>query len=150
MTFELLNQLATLIFYAAIFLYPVAALFLGRHIRTGMISAIAGISGTILFIVLIGSAYYVPGRWVEDRLNCHETSAVNCAALSPDERHKLLRALNDKGRDFGVVFGFLLSIPYGIAVSLFIVISRLIHNKLAQPVQQNRAAEQNSRTTRCK
>ena len=83
----------------------------------------------ILFYMATVGVLTVETNWIMDRLNCHETT-IDCGEILPSERQKLERTLNDKGRDMGYVFFVLFSIPYGLIVSMLIVILRLIQNKV--------------------
>ncbi|MEP6390330.1 MAG: hypothetical protein ABJ056_10450 [Halioglobus sp.] len=129
MTFELLSQLTTVAFYAAVVLYPISAFFAGTRMKVWKLGVIAGLGGMIFFAMATVGAITVQDNWVMDRLNCHETT-IDCAEILPNERQKMERILNDKGRDMAYIFFVLFSIPYGLLVSVLIVISRLIQNKV--------------------
>jgi hypothetical protein len=129
MTFELLSQLTTAALYAAAVLYPISAFFAGTRMQVWKLSVIAGLGGMLFFAMLTVGAIRIQDDWIMDRLNCHETT-IDCAEILPIEREELERTLNDKGRDMAYVFFVLFSIPYGLLVSVLIVISRLIQNKL--------------------
>ena len=129
MTFELLSQLTTIAFYAAVVLYPVAAFSAGTRMKVWKSSVLAGLGGMIFFAMATVGVITVENNWIMDRLNCHETT-IDCGEILPSERQKFERTLNDKGRDMGYVFFVLFSIPYGLLVGVLIVISRLIQKKV--------------------
>ena len=125
MTIELLSQAITVVFYAVVVLFPIAAFFAGRRMNAWKLSVVAGLGGMVLFYMLTVGAFRLHNHWIMDRLNCYETT-LDCPEILQIEREELERTLNDKGRDLSYVFLVLFSIPYGLLVSVLTVIARLI------------------------